>query len=133
MKSNIKAIQQLLREETKKTVFTEQPAPLTTEEKLAFRHALKGFSQMGESVYGTGKLKEVIQNLSKVVETANRLVTEEADDLVDGVSASRQFKGINAALNEFTKSANEVMIHERRMAAAFEDIAGGIQKYYDVD
>jgi len=132
MNKNLKTIQKLLREETKKTVFTEQPAPLTTEEKMAFREALKTFSQMGESVYGTGKLKEVVENLSKVVETANRLVTEEAEDLVDGVSASRQFKGINAALNEFKKSANEVMIHERRMAAAFEDIAGGIQKYYDV-
>jgi hypothetical protein len=131
MKSKLKIIQDLLREE-KKTVFSEQPTPLTTEEKLAFRNALKGFSQMGESVYGTGKLKEVVENLTRVVETANRLVTEEAEDLVDGVSASRQFKGINAALNEFTKSANEVMIHERRMAAAFEDIAEGIQKYYEV-
>ena len=87
---------------------------------------------MGESVYGTGKLKQVVENLTRVVETANRLVTEEADDLVDGVSASRQFKGINAALNEFTKSANEVMIHERRMSAAFEDIAQGVGKYYEV-
>tara|TARA_R110002020_G_scaffold280026_1_gene495831 strand:+ start:175 stop:576 length:402 start_codon:yes stop_codon:yes gene_type:complete len=132
MKTNLKAIQNILNEQAKKTVFTEQPTPLTTEEKLAFRHALKGFSQMGESVYGTGKLQEVVENLTQVVETANRLVTEEAEDLVDGVSASRQFKGINAALNEFKKSANEVMIHERRLAAAFEDIAQGIQKYYKV-
>tara|TARA_Y100000361_G_scaffold141530_1_gene146671 strand:- start:331 stop:732 length:402 start_codon:yes stop_codon:yes gene_type:complete len=132
MKSNIKTIQKLLNEEAKKTVFSEQPEPLTTEEKLAFREALKTFSQMGESVYGTGKLQEVVDNLSKVVETANRLVTEESDDLVDSVSASRQFKNINGALNEFKKSANEIIIHERRMSAAFEDIAQGIQKYYDV-
>ena len=132
MKSNIKTIQKSLNEEAKKTVFSEQPEPLTTEEKLAFREALKTFSQMGESVYGTGKLQEVVDNLSKVVETANRLVTEESDDLVDGVSASRQFKNINGALNEFKKSANEIIIHERRMSAAFEDIAQGIQKYYDV-
>ena len=132
MKTNLKAIQQILNEQTKKNVFTEQPAPLTTEEKLAFRHALKGFSQMGESVYSTGKLQKVVENLSKVVETANRLVTEESDDLIDSVSASRQFKGINSALDAFKKSANEVMIHERRMEAAFEDIAEGIQKYYEV-
>jgi len=133
MKSNIKAIEKLLKEEMKKTVFSEEAQPLTTEEKLAFRHALKTFSQMGESVYGTGKLQEVVENISKVVETANRLVTEESDDLVDSVSASRQFKGINAALNEFKKSANEVQIHERRLAAAFEDIAEGIQKYYNIN
>ena len=131
MKSKLKIIQDLLREE-KQTVFSEQPTPLTTEDKMAFREALKTFSQMGESVYGDGKLKEIVENISKVVETANRLVTEESDDLIDSVSASRQFKSINAALNEFTKSANEVMIHERRMSAAFEDIAEGIQKYYEV-
>ena len=131
MKSKLQIIQDLLKEQ-KQTVFSEQPIPLTTEEKMAFRNALKTFSQMGESVYGTGKLQEIVENISNVVETANRLVTEESEDLVDGVSASRQFKGINAALNEFKKSASEVMIHERRMAAAFEDIAQGIQKYYEV-
>jgi pyridoxal biosynthesis lyase PdxS len=87
---------------------------------------------MGESVYGTGKLQEVVENLTKVVETANRLVTEESDDLVDSVNSSRHFKVINEALKQFNKSANEVMIHERRMAAAFEDIAEGIKKYYEV-
>ena len=131
MKSKLKIIQDLLREE-KQTVFSEQPQPVSLEEKIAFQKALKTFSVMGESVYGTGKLKEVVENISKVVETANRLVTEESEDLVDNVSAGRQFKGITAALNEFKKSANEVMLHERRMSAAFEDIATGIQKYYDV-
>ena len=131
MKSKLKIIQDLLKEE-KKTVFSEEPTPLTTEEKMAFREALNKFSEMGESVYGNGKLKEIVENITKVVETANRLVTEESDDVVDSVSASRQFKNINGALNEFTKSANEVMIHERRMSAAFEDIAEGIQKYYEV-
>tara|TARA_R110001592_G_scaffold308395_1_gene582445 strand:- start:503 stop:901 length:399 start_codon:yes stop_codon:yes gene_type:complete len=131
MKSKLQIIQDLLKEE-KQTVFSEQPNPLTTEEKMAFRQALNTFSQMGESVYSTGKLQTVVENISKVVETANRLVTEEGNDLVDSVSASRQFKGITAALNDFKKSANEVMLHERRMEAAFEDIATGIQKYYEV-
>ena len=131
MKSKLQIIQDLVREQ-KETVFSEQKAPLTTEEKMAFREALKGFSQMGESVYGTGKLQEVVENLTKVVETANRLVTEESDDLVDNVNSSRHFKVINEALKQFSKSANEVMIHERRLSAAFEDIAEGIQKYYEV-
>jgi len=131
MKSKLQIIQDLVREQ-KEIGFSEQKAPLTTEEKMAFREALKGFSQMGESVYGTGKLQEVVENLTKVVETANRLVTEESDDLVDNVNSSRHFKVINEALKQFSKSANEVMIHERRLTAAFEDIAQGIQKYYEV-
>jgi len=131
MKSKLQIIQDLVREQ-KEIGFSEQKAPLTTEEKMAFREALKGFSQMGESVYGTGKLQEVVENLTKVVETANRLVTEESDDLVDNVNSSRHFKVINEALKQFSKSANEVMIHERRLSAAFEDIAEGIKKYYEV-
>ena len=131
MKSKLQIIQDLVREQ-KEIGFSEQKAPLTTEEKMAFREALKGFSQMGESVYGTGKLQQVVENLTKVVETANRLVTEESDDLVDNVNSSRHFKVINEALKQFSKSANEVMIHERRLSAAFEDIAQGIQKYYEV-
>jgi hypothetical protein len=42
-------------------------------------------------------------------------------------------KHVAAALNEFKKSAAEMMIHERRLAAAYEDIAEGLSKYYKVD
>jgi ribosomal protein S21 len=42
-------------------------------------------------------------------------------------------KYINEAMKEFKKSAQEVVIHERRMSAAYEDIAEGLKKYYDID
>ena len=71
-------------------------------------------------------------SLKENIVEINNAEAEEGNDLVDSVSASRQFKGITAALNDFKKSANEVMLHERRMEAAFEDIATGIQKYYEV-
>jgi hypothetical protein len=44
----------------------------------------------------------------------------------------RRSKLIKASLKELQKSANEVMIHERRMEAACEDIREGLSKYYDV-
>jgi len=129
---NLKALRDLLSEDaTKQTVFSEGPTPLTTEQKRQFAEAVKTFSQMGESVYSTGKLKEIVERISNIVETATQLVTEK-EDMVDSVSASRQMKHVGSALKEFQKSANEVMIHERRMEAAFEDIAEGIQKYFSV-
>ena len=132
MKSKLRIIQDLLTEQ-KQTVFTEGPDPVTTEEKLAFRESLKTFSTMGESVYSSGKLKEVVESLTNIVETAGRLVTEAEDgDGVDRVTAGRQMKHVEGALKEFNKAANEVMINNRRMEAAFEDIAEGIQKYYEV-
>tara|TARA_R110000751_G_C13437488_1_gene442433 strand:+ start:19 stop:432 length:414 start_codon:yes stop_codon:yes gene_type:complete len=117
--------------EQKQTVFNEGPEPLTTEQKRMFVEACKTFSHMGESIYGSGKLKEIVERISSIVETASQLVTEEGE-MVDSISATRQMKGTKEALKEFQKSANEVMIHERRMSAAFEDIAQGIQKYFDV-
>ena len=129
---NLEKIQELLNENIhKQTVFSEGPTPLTTEQKRQFAEAVKTFSQMGESVYSTGKLKEIVERISNIVETATQLVTEK-EDMIDSVSASRQMKHVSSALKEFTKSANEVMIHERRMEAAFEDIAEGIQKYFNI-
>jgi pyridoxal biosynthesis lyase PdxS len=133
MKSKLQTLRDLLYEtETKKTVFSDQPAPLTTEDKRAFAESLKSFSQIGESVYGNRNLEEITERLSKMVETASRMVTEK-EDVVDSVSASRHMKHVSAALNEFKKSAAEMMIHERRLAAAYEDIAEGLSKYYKVD
>ena len=133
MKSKLQTLRDLLYETEKKTtVFSEQPAPLTTEDKRAFAESLKSFSQMGESVYSNRNLEEITERLSKMVETASRMVTEK-EDVVDSVSASRHMKHVAAAMAEFKKSAAEMMIHGRRMAAAYEDIAEGLSKYYKVD
>jgi hypothetical protein len=60
------------------------------------------------------------------------MITESDGDVVDKVSESRHLKYVESALSELQKSANEVMIQERRMSAAYEDIAEGLRKYYDV-
>jgi hypothetical protein len=129
---NLNALRGLLRETaSKQTVFSASPTPLSMEQKKQFAEAVKTFSQMGESVYSTGKLKEIVERISSIVETATQLVTEK-EDIIDSVSASRHMKEVSGALKAFQASANEVMIQERRMEAAFEDIAQGIQKYFDV-
>tara|TARA_R110001592_G_scaffold191176_1_gene437302 strand:+ start:1248 stop:1682 length:435 start_codon:yes stop_codon:yes gene_type:complete len=130
---NLNAIHDILNENVndKQTVYSEGPTPLTTEQKREFHEAVKTFSQMGESVYGKGRLKEVVERITSIVETASQLVTEK-EDMVDSINAGRQMKGITEALKQFQKSANEVLIHERRMEAAFEDIAHGVGNYFEV-
>ena len=66
-----------------------------------------------------------------MVNTATRLVSE-SGDVTEKIGGSRHMKYITEALKEFNKSAQEVMIHERRMSAAYEDIAEGLKKYYDI-
>jgi len=130
---NLKRIHDILNENVneKQTVFSEGPAPLTAEQKREFHKAVKTFSHMGESVYGKGDLKEVVDRITSIVETASQLVTEK-EDMVDAVNASRHMKEISGALKEFQKSCNEVIIHQRRAESAFEDVAHGVGKYFEV-
>ena len=39
---------------------------------------------------------------------------------------------MNEALKELKKSCNEIVIHERRASIAYEDIAEGLKKYYEI-
>jgi len=127
---NLTNILSLLNED-KQTVFNEQPEPVSLEEKREFAESLKSFSQLGESIYGRGDLEKITERINRMVETATRLVSE-AGDVTEKIGGSRHMKYITEALKEFNKSAQEVAIHERRMSAAYEDIAEGLKKYYEV-
>ena len=135
-KSNLEIVRSLwLGEQAtpKQTVFSEKDAPVSIDDKRAFAEALNSFSAMSETVSARGqRLQEAVERITKVVETANRLVTESDDDVVEKVAAGRHMKLIEGALKDFQRSANEVMIHERRMESAYQDIAEGLKKYYDI-
>ncbi len=123
----------IIRKQEKRTVFSEQPQPLSLEEKRAFAEGLNSFSAMTETLRARGeRLKEAVNQISKMVETAGRMITESDDDMVEKVSAKRHLEYVNKAMAEMQKCANEVMIHERRMEAACEDIREGLSKYYEV-
>ena len=128
---NLNRIISILNESEKKTVFNDQPLPVSIEEKREFMESLRTFSKLSESIYGKNDLESITDRLNKMVETATRLVSE-AGDVTEKIGGSRHMKYINEALKEFKKSAQEVSIHQRRMAAAYEDIAEGLKKYYDV-
>lgn len=137
MKSKLDTLRDLLYERdmnlNKQTVFSEKDAPLSIDDKKAFAEALNTFSSLSETVMARGqKLQEAVERVTKMVETASRLVNESGDDLVEKVAAGRHMKLIDGALKDFQRSANEVLIHERRMEAAYQDIAEGMKKYYDV-
>jgi len=132
MGKKLETLKDLLNETPKQIVFSEGPAPLTTEEKRAFAEALQTFSHIGESVYSKRKLEEAVANIEKLVETAQRFVNETSDDVVESTAAGRHFKYMEAALKEFKKSATEILIHERKCAQAYEDIADGLKKYYEL-
>lgn len=135
MKSKLQTLRELLYEQdTKKTtVFSEKDAPLSIEEKRAFAEALNTFSAMSETIAARGqRLQQAVEQVTKMVEVAGRMISESDDDMVEKVAAKRHISLVEGALKDFQRSANEVLIHERRMEAAYQDIAEGLKKYYDV-
>ena len=136
-KSNLEIVRNLwLGEQAtpkQKTVFSENEQPLSIDEKRAFANALQTFSSMAETVMARGqKLQDTVKQVTKMVETASKLVGESGEDMVEKVAAGRHVKLMESALKAFQQSANEVMIHERRMESAFQDITEAMKKYYDV-
>lgn len=131
--NNLNRIIALVNESAEKQiVFSPEKPPLTREDKQRFAESISSFSQMAESVSGRRNLEEIVERISHMVETASRMVTESDDDMLDKVAESRRLKMVESALNDLKKSANEVIIHERRCAAAIDDIGEGLKKYYDV-
>ena len=130
---NLNTIKSFLNETDKRTVFEkDEPTPLTMEDKQRFAESLSSYSAMAEAVSGTRNLEEIVERISHMVETATRMVHESEDDMLDKVAESRRLKRVEAALKDLKKSANEIMIHERRCSAAIDDIGEGLKKYYDV-
>ncbi len=134
MKSKLQTLRDLLYErEEKQTVFGQQPAPLSIDDKKSLAANLSSFSTMAETLRARGqRLEEAVTSITKMVETANRMIQESDEDMVEKVAAKRHMDYVNKAVNEMQKCANEVMIHERRMEAACDDIREGLSKYYDV-
>lgn len=130
---NLKTIKSFLNETEKRTVFGNESVPLTMEDKKQFAETLRSFSSMAESVSGTRNLEEIVERISHMVDTASRMISESDDDMLDKVAEGRRLKMIESALKDFRKSANEIMIHERRCQAAIDDIGEGLKKYYSVD
>ena len=65
---NIRALMEALENE---------PPKITKEEKKAFLEAVRGFSQLGEGVYGKTNLKELCEKVRHMVEMANHVTLSE--------------------------------------------------------
>ena len=130
---NLNTIKSFLNETEKRTVFEkDEPTPLTMEDKQRVSESLKSFCGMAEMISPNRNLEEIVERVAHMVETATRMVQESEDDMLDKVADSRRLKMVEAALKDLKKSANEIMIHERRCSAAIDDIGEGLKKYYDV-
>jgi len=128
---NLKALINLLKEDaSKQTVFSEAPTPLTEEEKQSFAENIGRYSEIVDSMVTKRNLEEMVTGVSKMVEIAERMIGESQNEMLDKVAESRRLKYVNAAVVELKKAATEVVINERKMEAALNDIGEGLNKYF---
>ena len=118
------------RDVTKETVFSEGPAPLTEVEKQEFSEAISRYEETVNAMVTQRNLEEMVAGVSKMVETANRMIGESQNEMLEKVAESRRIKFIEASVNELKKAATEVVINERKMEAALNDIGEGLGKYF---
>jgi hypothetical protein len=109
-----------------------EPVQLTTEQKKEFVEAVKGYSALGDSVYGKGDLKELCERVKYMVEMAQQVTLSEGD-WFDGITVNRHMKNLNASYQVFEKTAKEISQLQERLSAAYEDIGQGLNKYFDID
>ncbi len=120
---NIRALMEALESE---------PVQVTKEQKKAFMEAIRGFSQLGEGVYGKTNLKELCEKVKYMVETANHVTLSEGD-WFDGMTVNRNMKEIANSYKVFEKTAQEMSVLRERFEAAFEDFGRGLNRYFEMD
>ena len=109
----------------------DQPQPLSKEEKAEFVSQVKRFSEMSDSVYGRGDLQELTERVKDIVNKAEQIASE-SGDWFDNVTIKRHMKTLNDSYKVFESTAKEMNQLQQRLSAAYEDIASGLSKYFEV-
>jgi hypothetical protein len=114
------------------TILEDQPTPMTREEKQQFVQEVANFSALGDSVYGKGNLEEIVERVKKIVERAERIMTE-SDDWMANVAHKKNNKRMHEDYRDFEQAARELKEAQDRMSLAYENIGQHLNRYFDVN
>lgn len=113
------------------TMMQDQPAPMSVQEKRAFKEAVANFTGMGDSVYGKGDIDEIVERVKKIVEGADRIMTE-GDDWFSNQALKKENKRMHEDYKEFAESAMQLKEAQQRMSLAYENIGNHLNRFFDV-
>lgn len=102
-------------------------------DKKAFMESLKRFSQYGQHIYGSKKLKEITEQIRGLIESAEQVTLKETDQWFDNVTVSRHMKQLKESYKVFEKTAKEMSTLQQRLEACYEDIGKNLNNYWDVE
>jgi hypothetical protein len=113
------------------TMMQDQPALMSVQEKRAFKEAVANFTAMGDSVYGKGDIDEIVERVKKIVEGADRIMTE-GDDWFSNQALKKENKRMHEDYKEFAETAMQLKEAQQRMALAYENIGNHLNRFFDV-
>lgn len=109
------------------------PPQQTGMDKRAFMESLKRFSQYGQHIYGSKKLKEITEEVRSLIETAEQMTLKETDQWFDNVTVSRHMKQLKESYKLFEKTSAEMSQLQQRLESCYEDIGKNLNNYWDVE
>jgi len=114
------------------TINGNHQQPLSKQEKQNFKESVANYSVMGNSVYGKTDLQELTERVRNIVETAQRIVTEDADWFSE-IAHKKDFKRLEEDYRMFEDTAKEMSQLQERLSMAYENIGQHLNRYFDVN
>lgn len=97
-----------------------------------FLEAVKNYGRYKESVFRSNDLKNVVQEIRKIVESAESITLQESDGWFDEITVSRHMKQLKESYKVLEKTCNELVTSQQRFESAYNDIGRVLENYYDV-
>ena len=105
---------------------------MTEEEKKQTLEAVSKFNELGQNIYKTTEISELVENIKRLAENASKMAIEETADWFDAVSVKRDTKAIGESVKIFESTFREISTLQQRLESVFEDIGGKLGKYYEI-
>ena len=110
-------------------VFNETPKV----DKHKVIEGVRNYSIVGKTLYNNGNIMEVAKQLAEIAESAHHHILGENDDWFDKISVNKNMKSLKGSVVEFQKTAKEAHMLNQRLTGLYEDIGGGLNRYYEID
>jgi ABC-type uncharacterized transport system substrate-binding protein len=116
-----------------KSILNESEQQMDKTQRDAFLKTVANFKSIGESVYGSADLQDVVSKISEIVEQAEVLTMQESEHWFDNVTVSRHMKQLKEAYKVFEKTATEMNTMQQRLESAYDDMGVVLNRYYKVN
>tara|TARA_R110002051_G_scaffold325807_1_gene431522 strand:+ start:5283 stop:5951 length:669 start_codon:yes stop_codon:yes gene_type:complete len=105
---------------------------MSEQEKKETLEAVSRFNELGQNIYKTNEISELVENIKTMSENASRMAIEETADWFDAVSVKRDTKAISESIKVFEGTFREISTLQQRLESVFEEIGGKLGKYYEI-